>query len=125
MQSAEQIARGFLRTHKDLYGFSDQEVDALQIDAQYTDAHNGVTHVFYKQLADGIPVYPASLSVHLNARGQVLGVAGDVFPGVRAPAAAALTQERAAELAAQQVGVDYHATRVGAKADKVELAQRI
>ncbi|HZI94355.1 MAG TPA: hypothetical protein VFE84_08940, partial [Patescibacteria group bacterium] len=95
----ETIARGFLRSHRDLWGFSDQEVDDLKLDAAYTDRHNGASHVFFTQMQAGVPVFPGTLSVNLNGKGQVMSVQGDAFPGARAAQAARLSPEEAAEIA--------------------------
>ena len=107
------IARGFLRQNRDVWGLSEAEVDALRFEARYTDEHSGVTHVFFTQTADGLPVFPAALGVHLDGRGRVLGVEGDLFPGTRRRGAARLTAEQAAERAADQVGVDFRGRRRG------------
>ena len=115
------IARGFLKTHRDVWGLSEAEVDALRFEARYTDEHSGLTHVFYTQTADGLPVFPAALGVHLDGRGRVLGVEGDLFPGTRRQGAARLTPEQAAERAADQVGVDFRARRAGQDGAKVVL----
>ncbi|HKQ96252.1 MAG TPA: M36 family metallopeptidase [Candidatus Polarisedimenticolia bacterium] len=117
----EGVARGFLRKHRDLWRLTDAEVDALAVDARYTDEHSGVTHVFYTQTADGLPVFPATVGVHVDGRGRVLGVQGDLFPGARARGAARLSPEQAAEKAADQVGVDFRARRSGAENGAVVL----
>ena len=115
------VARGFLKSHREVWGLSSDEVDALALDASYTDSHSGVSHVFFTQKAEGIPVFPAVVSVHLDARGRVLGVQGDLFPGTHRAAAARLTPEQAAETAAEQIGVTLHARRVGQEAGAVIL----
>ncbi|HET8947837.1 MAG TPA: M36 family metallopeptidase [Candidatus Polarisedimenticolia bacterium] len=117
----EGIARGFVRQHRDVWGLSDTEVDALRFDTSYTDEHSGLTHVFYTQTADGVPVFPATVGVHLDGRGRVLGVEGDLFPGTRRRGGARLTAEQAAEKAADQVGVDFRAHRRGTEGDAVVL----
>jgi hypothetical protein len=117
----EGIARGFLKNHRDVWSLSDQEVDALRLDTSYTDTHSGLTHVFYTQTADGLPVFPATIGVHLDGHGRVLGVEGDLFPGTRRRGAARLTQEQAAERAADQVGVDFKARRLGSRGAAVVL----
>src|SRR6185503_4004209 len=72
-----------------------------------------VTHVFYTQTADGLPIFPATVGVHVDGRGRVLGVQGDLFPGTRMKGVARLSPEQAAERAADQIGVDFHARRNG------------
>jgi hypothetical protein len=120
-EAPEGIARGFLRSHRDVWGLSEADVDALRLNTSYTDAHSGLTHVFYTQTADGLPVFPATVGVHLDGRGRVLGVEGDLFPGVRQRGQARLTPEQAAERAADQVGVDFRAHRRGTDGAAVVL----
>ena len=41
----EEIARAYLQAHKTAYGLSDLDIGDLYVSDQYTDAHNGLTHV--------------------------------------------------------------------------------
>jgi hypothetical protein len=107
-----QVARGFLQGHREVWGLSSGEVSSLILDAAYGDEHSGLSHVFFTQAIDGIPVFPAVLGVHLNSRGQVVGVQGDLFPGIGRPPRARLTPEQAAERAAEEIGVTFRARRV-------------
>ncbi len=118
----EQAARAFLRAHRDLWGFSDKEIDVLRTNAAYTDAHNGVSHVFFTQMADGVPLFPGVLSVHLDARLQVLSVHGDVFPGARTPKGTRLSAAEALEIAADGIGVRLTAVPIGIEGDDVLFA---
>jgi len=117
----ESIARAFLREHRRLWRFSEHELAGLQLDAAYTDAHNGVSHVYFTQTSAGVAVFPASLGVHLNGHGQVIAVQGDVFPGVEFRGAERLTAERAAEIAAAHIGVHFTARRTGEEGGMVRL----
>gem|GEM_PF-4165707 len=116
---AATIARGFLKSHRDVWRMSADEVDTLALDASYTDSHSGLSHVFFTQKVEGIPVFPAVVGVHLDGRGRVLGVQGDLFPGTRRAAMARLTPEQAAEAAAEQIGVTFHARKIGEEAGAV------
>jgi extracellular elastinolytic metalloproteinase len=66
---------------------------------QYTDEHNGVTHILYRQRYQGLDVYNAAYLVNIDAQGQVLNAGGELFgmPN-RAPpeAGSALNAVRAA-----------------------------
>ncbi len=46
---------------------------------QYTDEHNGVTHILYRQSFRGSEVQNAAFTVHLNSDGQVLSAGGELF----------------------------------------------
>ena len=117
----DSIARGFLQRHRDLWGFSAQEVDDLLPLSGYTDKHSGLTHLYYRQLVGGLPVFPATLGVHLDAQGRVLSVKGDVFPGILTPSSFRLTPEEAAVAAARHVDVRFTPRVVALEDDAVIL----
>jgi len=117
----ESIARQFLRNNKAIWGYTDQDLDGLKLDTSYTDRHNGVTHVYFKQTEGEIPLFFGVVSVNLNSKGQILSVQGDVFPGSQSVSPASLSPEEAAELAAKHIGVSYLAKRTGTEGDAVTL----
>ena len=46
---------------------------------EYTDAHNGVTHIQYRQQFQGIDVYNSAWVINIDRNGQVLNAGGDLF----------------------------------------------
>ncbi|HEU5180371.1 MAG TPA: M36 family metallopeptidase [Candidatus Polarisedimenticolia bacterium] len=107
-----EVARRFVEHHREVWNLAADEVSSLVLDASYTDEHNGMSHAFFTQTVDEIPVFPAVLGVHLNPRGQVVGVQGDLFPGTTRPPRAHLTAGQAAELAADSIGVTLKARKI-------------
>ncbi len=46
---------------------------------EYTDEHNGVTHLSYRQSFQGIEVANADFAVHIDRDGQVISAGGELF----------------------------------------------
>ena len=76
---AGEIAREFTAHQAAEVGVKLGDLSSLYVDREYTDAHNGVTHIVYKQQFQGIDVYNAAWSVNLNSDGQVLNAGGLLF----------------------------------------------
>jgi hypothetical protein len=93
-QPAQDISRAFLSTLR-----PGAQLPGLYVAREYTDAHNGVTHVLYRQQFRGLEVYNSAFVVNIDRDGRVLNAGGDVFPSPSLPppdALSALTAARAA-----------------------------
>ena len=98
------------------------------VTSQYTDAHNGVTHVYLRQRVQGIEVYGAVADVHLTATGKVAGLHSSFRPNVKAqarPTAAGLTPEQAVAAAARALNMpaprNLVITKAGSGAEGMEF----
>jgi len=103
----EAIARSFLLTHRAIWSLGSDEVGSLRTSAVYTDRHNGVSHVYFTQVAHGLPVFMGTVGVHLNGRNQVIGVGGDLVPGIRPPTEALFSAAGALGAAADSIGAPH------------------
>jgi|GEM_PF-1606757 len=81
-RQAQDIARDFINSVRDLYGLSAQEVANLSLEKEYETKHNRVQHVLFQQKYKDIEVFQATLQVNIDGLGQVINLAGDVFPGI-------------------------------------------
>lgn len=52
-------------------GLTEADLAELEITDQYTDAHNGVTHLYLRQRHGGVPLQGRQLSAHLDPDGRV------------------------------------------------------
>lgn len=52
----------------------------FDISSQYTDAHNGLTHIYLQQKHRGLSIDGALLGIHLNAEGEAVHFANRFFP---------------------------------------------
>jgi len=94
---AEQTARSFLRANRALLRLDDPDRD-LKLDTQQRDA-TGERHLRFAQVYQGLPVWPAGLSVHLDAQGNVRLVDGAYVP---TPAGVAVKPTLTADEATQR-----------------------
>ena len=98
-------ARSFLRDGREAFGLSDREVDRLEAAKVYRTAATGWTHVQFLQRIEGISVFRGQVRVNLDARGGVLNVGGEYFPGLEVPAGPAIGAEQALRVAALGLGL--------------------
>ena len=99
------IAKSFLRAHRDLFPFSDQEIDALRLTVR--DVKDDATHLGFNQTVNGVEVFQGHVKFTLNHRGQVVqaGV-GDVIPGLTLTTTPALTAEDAVRAAYRSLALE-------------------
>ncbi|MCA9245880.1 MAG: M36 family metallopeptidase [Planctomycetales bacterium] len=96
--SPAEIARNYLAAEAGDFG-------ELAIVDQYTSEHTGVTHVYLRQMLDGLPIVNADANVNVLANGRILSAAWSFVPlsataSLRAAPAPQLTADEAlAELA--------------------------
>lgn len=98
-KSPREIAGDYLRSVAPEIGLSANDVGSVYIVKQYTDDHNGVTHILYRQQFQGIDVYNAAWVTNIDAQGEVLNAGGNLFAAPQFPlpdANSAYTAVRAA-----------------------------
>ena len=93
---AEDIARTFLDAQANLLGVSSAD---LRLDKQ--SSGEGHRHILYRQSYRGLPVEFASVKVHLDDHGSVLGVHSTYEPDIDVPTTPAVASDAAA-LAAER-----------------------
>ena len=107
---AESIALDFVHQHLDALGLSLADVEERELtDSVFSDI-SGTTHLYYRQMHQGIPVYNGQLQVNVGRDGHVLGVHNAFLPDLPAAAAArgnqpALTAAQAVDRAAAHAGL--------------------
>ena len=79
-RAPSEIANDFLRGRAAELGLSGVDLGSAYIARQYTDAHNGVTHILYRQQFQGVDVYNSALVVNIDSDGRVLNAGGELFP---------------------------------------------
>ena len=73
----------FLRSRPELFRMSDGDLSRLGVVRNYTDAHNGVTHVILKQWNSGIEVFQGDVTAAFDKRGALGNLAGSLHPGLQ------------------------------------------
>jgi len=103
--SAESVARAFLNRYRDIFRFSDGDLNGLRLKSRATMPDTGTTILLFEQQANGLPVYHGEVLVNVSRAGQVASVGGESFPQMRTVGAFTLTPEQAISAAANDLGV--------------------
>jgi uncharacterized repeat protein (TIGR01451 family) len=71
---AENAAKSYLGKQCKEWGLAPEDLAGAVLADEYQTAHNGVAHLFFRQTAEGIPVHPSEIQVHMDRNGRVLKV---------------------------------------------------
>ena len=72
-QNTEKTARQYINAAASSWGLSNTDISDLTITDQYKTSHNGVEHFYFNQRVNGIPIYNAITSVHIDKNGKAHG----------------------------------------------------
>ncbi len=78
---AADVALAYVRTHADVFGLSTTDLTALRL-TDRTTSDDGVTHLTWTPVADGIPAYDGELRVHVARDGRVVAAGGPSLGGL-------------------------------------------
>ncbi|HYG73165.1 MAG TPA: M36 family metallopeptidase [Actinomycetota bacterium] len=73
--SPEEVALGFVRSHRDVFGISSADLAELRLVREYVDIL-GTHHLVWVQVVDGIPLWDADLRAHVTAAGELVSITG-------------------------------------------------
>lgn len=98
-------AQQYLASHRAQLGLTEADVAAPAVTDTYTDAHNGVSHVYLRQQYQGLEVLGTEMGLHFNGKGELLTQTGKFVTDLasKAPAPTAMVSAPAATAAAAQV----------------------
>ena len=99
----EEKARAFFDEYGSTFGLSDFELE-LRPTGRRTD-HHGFTHLAYRQVYRGVPVFAGVLLVHFDPAGRLTVVNGTFLPRLTLDTRPAWSRDRAAEIAVSTVEV--------------------
>lgn len=102
------IALGFIKQNRQKLGLSETDVLDSKVTDQYTDRHNGVTHIYLRQQIDGIEVLSAEMSTNVARDGKVINLNSSFIKELRAAAKrrnASLSQVQAVEAVTRHLGL--------------------
>ena len=78
------IAEDFMASRAALLGLSASDVVDVELtDSVYSDV-SGVTHLYYRQRVNGIPVYNGQLQFHITRDGRILSINNAFLPDLTA-----------------------------------------
>ncbi len=103
-RAAAEIARDYLGSAAGQMNLSTQDLDSLFVAKQYKTAHNGVTHLVYRQQFQGIEVFNAEWVTNLDRDGSIVSAGGMLYgaPGI-IPVPASTSSLRAVRAAVAEV----------------------
>ena len=102
------IALGFIKQSRERLGLSETDLLDLKVTDQYTDRHNGVTHIYLRQQMDGIEVVSAEMSTNVARDGKVINLNSSFIKELRAAAKrrnVALSPVQAVEAVTRHLGL--------------------
>lgn len=75
-----EVGMGFMQQHNGLFGFSAQDLSDFEITDTVVTRQNGTTHLYLRQLHEGIAVYNGQLQFNVNRDGRLLSVNNAFLP---------------------------------------------
>jgi subtilase family serine protease len=113
--SAEEL-RNLLTQSSDRLGLDAEDLESLTVARDYVSRSTGLRHVSFAQTIDELPVFGASIGIHLAADGSVVRVTSSAARGAGRDREYSVTAERAAITAAADIDPDapFAPVRVGA-----------
>lgn len=95
------IAEAYLEANAADFGLSTADLSGYVVTDRYTDAHNGVTHLYLRQTLHGLPIADADINVNVSSAGEVINVGSRFLSNlVEARTVSATPQLSAAEAVA-------------------------
>lgn len=70
----QQIALQYLHSHVYEFGLTPDDLGELRLVDRYTTAHNGVTHLVFRQQLDGIDVFQGDIAVNVARDGSIINI---------------------------------------------------
>lgn len=78
-----EMATHFLRNHATELGLDPDDFSSFAVTSQYSDVLNGATHIYLRQMVDGLEVMNADVSISLTADGEVIHAASSFISDPR------------------------------------------
>ncbi|GAA3817731.1 M36 family metallopeptidase [Nocardioides panacisoli] len=104
------IALGYVRDHAAAFGLTSADLSTLVLARRYTDV-NKITHLYWQQRVQGIPVFGNGLRAHVTADGRLLSVQGAPVSGLSRLASNAPDARISSSTAIGRAVSDAHSAR--------------
>ncbi|MFI5221187.1 MAG: T9SS-dependent M36 family metallopeptidase [Bacteroidia bacterium] len=69
------------------FNLTADDLNTIEITDQYTDAHNGVTHIYLRQSVNGIEITEAISNLHIDKNGRVIAINNSLVSQAKTKAA--------------------------------------
>jgi subtilisin-like proprotein convertase family protein len=110
----EEVALGFLRSQREIYGLTARQVDDLEV-LGVSRSPSGLEMVRLAQKVGGLPVFQSETRAIVDREGRLIRTTGLLVPGIDEaliPQGARLSPEEALAAALASVGIEVEASRV-------------
>lgn len=98
------IARDFILRERRLLGLTKDDLLDIVLKNRYTSAHNGITHLYFRQRLAGIEVFNGDINVNVAADGSILNLGNGFVPNLHAAADALVPQLAPVEAVSKAAG---------------------
>jgi extracellular elastinolytic metalloproteinase len=71
-QSKAPIALNYLQSNLQTYQLSPTDIAEIKQGYEYTDEHNGVTHIYFTQRYQGVEVYNGEININIDKNNKIL-----------------------------------------------------
>ncbi len=65
------------KQYQNQFGLTNADIEGMIITDQYTDDHSGITHIYMRQVVNGIEVFNGNASMHLDKSGNIISCYSD------------------------------------------------
>ncbi len=99
--------REFMATYSEVYGLSAEQIDALELVADYTNPAGNMSWVEFEQRVNGLPVFQGLIRGGFTASSELVRTTGPLAAGLEAaalPTTAGISAAAAVSRAAENVG---------------------
>jgi extracellular elastinolytic metalloproteinase len=107
-QYSTQQIQSFYRSHQSAFGLATEDVNSFIVTDQYTSA-NGVTHIYLRQVVNGIELFNANSSMHISKEGKLITLNNGFIAGAAQKATAdkpVISTSAAMSAAGTHVGIN-------------------
>lgn len=73
-QYSETTIREFYASQMQQFQLTPSDIQHFVVTDQYTDQHNGVTHIYLRQVVNGIEIFNANSSMHIAKDGKLISI---------------------------------------------------
>jgi extracellular elastinolytic metalloproteinase len=83
---ALELAMDYLRAQRTEMGLRVSDIADVAVTDRYTDAHNGVTHIYLRQRYRGIEIFGANVNINVARDGSIINLGGSFVSNLAAAA---------------------------------------
>ncbi len=80
--TALDIALSYIKDNATDLGLTTADVSNMVVSDQYTSQHNGVTHIYFLQQLNGLPIHNAIININIASDGSVINLGSRFIPDV-------------------------------------------